>query len=87
MSRGDKLYQELLKIESKMDALNKKLDLLGRTNLDTEKYCFVIYPGDGLSILSLNDEVAMPINYKTKKILEIENQEEFDRFFSENKCC
>ncbi len=87
MKNKDRLYKELCKIDSKMDELNEKLNLLSRRNLDTEKYCFVIFPGDGLAILDLETDTAMPINYKTKKILEIENQEEFDKFFLENKCC
>lgn len=83
----DKLYQDLIKIEFKINQLNEKLNLLSRKNLDTEKYCFEMLSGDGLVILDVENGVAMPINYKTKKILEIEDQEEFDRFFLENKCC
>lgn len=83
----DKLYQELLKVESKINELNEKLNILSRTNLNIEKYCFVMLPGDGISILELQTNDAMPITYKTKQILKIEDDNEFDKFFSENKCC
>lgn len=84
---SEKLYQELRKLEKKTNEIDTKLNLLSRQFLNSEKYSFVIIPGDGLSILNLELEVVLPITYKTKKILEIDNQEEFDKFFLENKCC
>ena len=74
------------KLEKKTNEIDTKLNLLSRQFLNSEKYSFVIIPGDGLSILNLELEVVLPITYKTKKILEIDNQEEFDKFFLENKC-
>lgn len=84
--KNEKLYQELRKLEKKNNEINTKLDLLSRQFLDSEKYCFVLLPGDGLSILKIEDDSIMPINYKTKKILEVEDSKEFDKFFFENRC-